>query len=397
MYPALIPARGGSKGIPKKNIAKVGPLPLIARNIIALQSSNKVSTIYVSTDDREIASVASKYGATIIERPSRLSQDCTSTDEVIRHFLNHLQDSHSSPQWFYLSQITYPFLSLHQIDALYNAKTEYPSHDSYFAATSFHSFIWQSTNNDPSRYEVVNSSQHFSNRFRRQDSPEQLIELGSVYLISRPGFLGSGSRFATNPKPVLIPNAPLIEIDNPQDLDHAKMLEPIYTSPCATAPALKDINLIITDFDGVLTDNYVFSDSSGNETIRTSKSDSLAIKDLIHELGIQVLIVSSEQNASHVHRASKLGLELYQPKGDKGKFVSDILAKLSDTMQDPVKLLYIGNDTNDLPVIPFAHVFVCPSDAHPEVLKKADVILTSKGGTTVMRELLCLLNISRKK
>jgi len=83
---AIIPARGGSKGIPGKNIKLLNGKPLIAYSIEAAKSASSISAVYVSTDSPEIASVARKYGALVIDRPKELATDTATSESVLLHF-----------------------------------------------------------------------------------------------------------------------------------------------------------------------------------------------------------------------------------------------------------------------------------------------------------------------
>lgn len=89
---AIIPARGGSKGVPGKNIKKINDIPLIAYPILAAQQSKLISDIYVSTDDDTIAQVAIKYGAKVIKRPKHLAEDDSLDIDVMRHAVERLSD-----------------------------------------------------------------------------------------------------------------------------------------------------------------------------------------------------------------------------------------------------------------------------------------------------------------
>ena len=88
----IIPARGGSKGVPGKNIKEINNIPLLAYPIIAAQQCKFISDIYVSTDDTNIASVAIKYGAKVITRPDDLAQDDSLDIDVMRHAVDYLED-----------------------------------------------------------------------------------------------------------------------------------------------------------------------------------------------------------------------------------------------------------------------------------------------------------------
>jgi len=118
---AIIPARGGSKSIPHKNIVDVGGKPLIAYSIEALKKSRVVQRVIVSTDDKKIRAVALRYGAEApFLRPKRLAEDTTPTIPVIRHALLWLEKKENyKPEYVILSQPTEPFLQPAQVDSLY--------------------------------------------------------------------------------------------------------------------------------------------------------------------------------------------------------------------------------------------------------------------------------------
>ena len=136
----FIPARGGSKGVHKKNIQTVSGIPLIARSIIALKSSSHISKIFVSTDCPEIERVAESFGAVVIKRPNELAEDSTSTDPVIEHFVDLLIARNDIPSQIALIQATFPFLNNKIIDQVCGLDDK---HDCAFAATEFHGFLWK--------------------------------------------------------------------------------------------------------------------------------------------------------------------------------------------------------------------------------------------------------------
>ena len=88
----VIPARGGSKGLPGKNIKEINNIPLLAYPILAAQKSSYISQIYVSTDSRPIKEIAQKYGALVIDRPTHLAQDDSLDIDVMRHAVEYLDD-----------------------------------------------------------------------------------------------------------------------------------------------------------------------------------------------------------------------------------------------------------------------------------------------------------------
>ena len=149
------------------------------------------------------------------------------------------------------------------------------------------------------------------------------------------------------------------------------------------------IDLIICDFDGVITDNRVWVDQDGNESIAAYRSDSMRIWEL-RELGIEVMILSSEPNRVVAARAKKMGVEAIHGVGihEKGRVMREILEKKNIQAEN---VIYIGNDRNDLPCFELAGWSVAVADAYPEVIHAADYVLTKPGGHGALRELCDLI------
>lgn len=113
---AIIPARGGSKGIPYKNIKLVGGKPLIAWNIIAAKKSKFIDDVYVSTDDEKISSIALSYGAKIINRPAELARDESSSESALLHAIGQINSEGVFPNEIVFLQCTSPLTTCEDID-----------------------------------------------------------------------------------------------------------------------------------------------------------------------------------------------------------------------------------------------------------------------------------------
>lgn len=107
---AIIPARGGSKGVPGKNVARVGGIPLIARAVRAALSSGVIDLVVVSTDDAVIASAARTAGAQVVERPAEISGDTASSESALLHALDTLAADGIAPRVTAFLQATSPFI-----------------------------------------------------------------------------------------------------------------------------------------------------------------------------------------------------------------------------------------------------------------------------------------------
>lgn len=385
-FVAIIPARGGSKGIPLKNLRLVGGLPLIARSIAALRASSSISEIYVSTDCAEISRVSAEFGAKVIERPPVLAIDEASTDPVLLHALEAISKHSPRPDQFVLAQATFPFLNNVLVDRVCEELKD--PYDCAFAATPFHSFVWSESEENSCfpTYRLQNHKHHFHTRPRRQDSSIQYLEQGSVYAIKTQSFLSSKSRFCFTPRPVVVDTPFSFEIDTPGDLYAAKNLAqtPVDT-PNRIDPSR--LRVIVCDIDGVLTDNKVFTGSNGVESVRFNKSDSLAIS-LFKSLGVTVVWLTSEVNPTHKHRAKKLGLQIVVSPTSKEEALSEIIKTYNRTFRPyQPTVVYIGNDLNDVKCLTLSDLSCCPLDSHPSILQAADLTLPVRGGEGVFRAL----------
>ena len=145
--------------------------------------------------------------------------------------------------------------------------------------------------------------------------------------------------------------------------------------------------VIFTDFDGCLTDDRVWLNHDGEEFVAANRKDGLAINRL-KELGIRVVITSTETNKVVTARATKLGIEALQGLSDKVEAIENYISKNNLTWKDS---WYIGNDINDLGAIRKARFSFCPSDAVKAVKKEVDLKLKTKGGYGVLSELVSLI------
>ena len=139
---AIIPARGGSKGIADKNLQHVGDIPLLVRTIHALQLSSSISMVYVSTDSESIARLASAYGAAVIMRPSDLSSDSASSESALLHAIEVIESRGQQPTSIVFAQCTSPFIEPADVDGVINLLD---NHDCALTVTENHAFIWRNS------------------------------------------------------------------------------------------------------------------------------------------------------------------------------------------------------------------------------------------------------------
>ena len=206
---ALIPARGGSKGIPGKNLQPVGGVPLIGRTVAAARASARVGRVVVSTDDDAIAAVAEEHGAEVVRRPAAIAGDTASSESALLHALDFLEQQGPLPERLVFLQCTSPFTHAAQIDRVL-AALDTPGINSSFAVAPWHGFLWRSDgrgiNHDPQQP-----------RQRRQDLEPSFLETGAIYAMATASFRANASRFCAPWQPVVIDDSGP-EIDTPADL-----------------------------------------------------------------------------------------------------------------------------------------------------------------------------------
>ena len=211
----LIPARGGSKGVHRKNLQEVGGIPLVARSIRAALASGVMETITVSTDDSDIADLSRREGAEVLMRPSELASDEASSESVLLHYLHEAGLDHG---YVILVQPTTPFLLGSDLRALAGLRSRF---DTALTVSPSHVFLWRETS-DGSLHGVNHDS---AQRLRRQDlGYSEFAENGGAYLISIGDFLARKHRFFGRIGCVVMPNERSIEIDTEADLKLARAL-----------------------------------------------------------------------------------------------------------------------------------------------------------------------------
>ncbi len=143
------------------------------------------------------------------------------------------------------------------------------------------------------------------------------------------------------------------------------------------------IDLIVYDFDGVMTDNRVIVFQDGSEAIMANRSDGLGVE-RIRSLGIPQMILSTETNPVVKARGTKLKLEVISGCRNKKETLSSYC---HENNYDLKQVVYIGNDLNDLEAMKIVGFPIAPADAHPDILKIACMVTTARGGEGVVKEL----------
>ncbi|MFQ5431676.1 MAG: cytidylyltransferase domain-containing protein, partial [Nitrospinota bacterium] len=243
---SIIPARGGSKGITKKNIVPVNGVPLICYTIRASINSRYVDRTIVSTDSDEIAAIAVEHGAELFTRPAELARDDTPTEPVMENVLDTLkQNENYSPEYVCLLQATSPLRVGSDIDNAFEQIIEDGS-DSLLSCCDSHSFLWKKGGGS-----AVPINYDFGKRPRRQEM-EQYRENGAIYIFKNSLFADSGNRLGGKISLYVMDESRSVEIDTQFDL---RVVEQVISEKAGglhfADDLAKRVKLFITDVDGV--------------------------------------------------------------------------------------------------------------------------------------------------
>jgi N-acylneuraminate cytidylyltransferase len=404
---ALIPARGGSKGILRKNIRLFAGYPLIAWSIAAAKQSDLVTRVIVSTDDEEIAAVAREWGAeTPFLRPAEFAQDNTTDLPVFEHALKWLADVEGyRPDVVIQLRPTSPIRPRTMVDDAIRVLANHTNADCVrgVVPAAQNPFKMWRFNGDSKPLQPLLEVAGIDEPYNapRQILPPVYWQTGHIDAILVSTITQKKSLTGDVIYPLLIDPKYTVDIDTLPDW--AKYEALVYSglemvSPGKSRRAMPEtIKMIICDFDGVVTDNLVITDQDGKESVSASRSDSMHIKTL-REKGIELMILSSEPNPVVMARAKKMSVDAIHNIGmqNKGLVMRELLEQKNIKAEN---VIFLGNDLNDLPCFEIAGWSVAVADAYPEVLRAADHVLTKTGGHGAIRELceIVLKQLSQKE
>ncbi len=367
---AIIPARGGSKGIVRKNLRTFLGKPLLAHTIEHALDAPSVTRVVVSTDDAEIAQVGRLNGANVVWRPDEISGDAASSESALVHVLDHLKTTESfEPELVVFLQATSPLRRPGEVQAAIDMLGAERA-DSLFSGSPVHGFLWRKREN-----ELTSVSMDYRLRPRRKDVGEDFIENGSIYIFKPWVLRELNNRLGG--KIVLFRQDPLsiFQIDEPGDLE-------LFTELAAITPkksdhrALSATRLLVLDFDGVMTDNRVLVSQDGAESVWCHRGDGWGIAELKRH-GVDVLVISTEVNRVVEARCRKLGIASIQACDDKLGALERVALEKHVGRHE---VAYVGNDVNDLDCLRWVGVPIAVADAVPEVRGCGALHVSSRRG-----------------
>jgi N-acylneuraminate cytidylyltransferase len=391
---AIVPARGGSKGIPRKNIRPFAGYPLIAYSIAAGLQAETVTRVIASTDDEEIAETARRFGAgTPFLRPAELAGDRTLDLPVFQHALSWLAEHEGyHPEVVVHLRPTTPLRPPDLVDRAVRILLDHPEADSARGLTPAHQNPFKMWLMDGEHRPIrpLTTVQGIEEPYNapRQVLPQAYMHTGLIDVICPATILEKNSMSGRTILPVMFESDYDIDLDTPEDWRRAKerLMRgelPIVWPGKPRRPMPDKVELLVMDFDGVLTDNRVWVDQEGREMVAANRSDSLWIN-LLREKGVQIFVLSKETNPVVAARCRKMNVPYIQGEDDKETALKKLLAECAI---EPAHSVYCGNDINDLPCFPLVGWAVAVADSVPEVARQANFVLSRPGGHGAVREL----------
>jgi YrbI family 3-deoxy-D-manno-octulosonate 8-phosphate phosphatase len=375
---AVIPARGGSQGVPLKNLEPVGGRSLLMRAVAACLQSALIDEVVVSSDHAGIQEEARRAGARVVVRPPAIAGNTASSESAVLHALTEVQGDGPAPEVTVLVQCTSPFMDPDDLDSAV-ARVLAGEADCAFSAVESHAFLWKYA---PEGLVGINHDSSF--RPRRQDRDVEFRETGAFYAMRTDGLRRYGRRFFGTLVAQRVNDDHAMEIDTVDDLHMARLRAAVLEEQerIDGLPVI-DVDALVTDFDGVHTDDRVYLSQDGVESVQVSREDGMGIA-LARRAGLKLLILSTEVNPVVAARAAKLQMAVMHGQSDKGQALKEWMAEEG---LDPNRVAYLGNDVNDLGCLRMVGWPIAVADAHPDVEAVARLKLTRRGGSGAVREL----------
>jgi YrbI family 3-deoxy-D-manno-octulosonate 8-phosphate phosphatase len=389
---AIVPARAGSKSIPKKNVRFFAGHPLLAYSIAAGLQAKRVSRVMVSTDDKEFSDIARSYGAEVpFLRPAELAADDVTDLPVFEHALHWLIENEDyRPDLVVQLRPTSPIRPRDCVDRALEILINNPQADSVrgVVPSGQNPYKMWRFSDDGSLEPLLQDAGSESYNMPRQELPATYWQTGHIDAIRTETILEKKSMSGEVILPLLLDARYTVDIDTLEDWRRAEYtllrsdLDPVLPGR-ERRSFPQSVSMVILDFDGVLTDNRVWVDGAGNEWVAANRGDGWGIARL-KERGIEVVVLSTESNPVVTARCRKLGIAVKQNLADKASALKELF---KESGVDPSETIFLGNDVNDLPCFPHVACALAVSDAHPRARSEADMVLQNPGGHGAVREL----------
>ncbi|KAL7857891.1 hypothetical protein AOLI_G00179930 [Acnodon oligacanthus] len=373
---AVILARGGSKGIPLKNIKKLAGVPLIGWVLRAAVDSEVFDSVWVSTDHDEIERVARKFGARVHRRSAEVSKDTSTSLETLQEF------SRLNPDVDVICNIqaTSPCLHPQHLKEAVEKITK-QGYESVFSVVRRHHFRWQEVKNGATSTTALNLNP--ARRPRRQDWDGELCENGSFYFATKE-LLGKG--LLQGGRTIYFEMQPEYSVDIDVDIDwpvaeHRVLRYGYFGKHKPELP-----RLLLCNVSGCLTDGQVYMSAGAEEMLSINNTDLIGISMLKKE-GMEVILISSSENPVPKPLADKLAqktdCKLMHLTEQKQMEVERLMKEKKLVWEE---VAYLGNDVPDVDCLNLAGLSAVPLDAPMVALHAAKYTCQKPAGRGAVRD-----------
>lgn len=378
---ALVPLRGGSKSISKKNIKLIAGKPLCAWVLEAACKAEAFQKVFASTEDEEIAEVVNSLNLNveILKRPVELAGDDTTTEAVMLHFANEVDFDVLAT-----IQATSPLVRPADFRGAMEKFTA-EELDSLLTAVRVKRFFWNESG-EPLNYDPIKRPmrQHFTGSF---------MENGAFYYTRKTVLDKYQTRLGGKIGIYEMPADTAVEIDEPEDWTCVEELLN-RRKENSLNERLAKIKLLAMDCDGVLTDAGMYYGEGGEELKKFNTRDGMGLA-MLREKGIKTAIITGEDSLAVKWRAEKLKIDdLYMGVNDKSSVIFELSIKYC---LNPGQIAYIGDDINDLAAFDMVGLKFAVNDAESSLKEKADHVLQACGGKGAVREICNMMIYSLRK
>lgn len=387
----LVLARGGSKGIPLKNIKMLAGVPLIGWVLRAAVDSEMFDSVWVSTDHDEIEKVAKTWGAKVHRRSPEVSRDSSSSLEAIQEF------SRLNPEVDVVCNIqaTSPCLHPHHLKEALEMITV-QGFESVFAVVRRHQFRWQEVKKSGARNRSRTKPLNLdpSNRPRRQDWNGELCENGSFYFATRElidqgilqggkiGYYEMGAEHSVD-----------IDVDIDWPVAEQRVLRYGYFG--RDKPEV--VKLLLCNVSGCLTDGQIFISASGEDMVSLNSRDNTGLRMLQKEDVEVVLLTSSEIPLSKALSDKLTQRTACQIRQMGVELLGDVQQMMKQRGLDWKEVAYMGNDQPDVECLVLAGLSAVPRDAPVVAINASKYTCHCTGGRGAVREFAEHILLLKKK
>lgn len=396
---ALVPARGGSRSIPRKNVKRFGGHPLIAYSIAAGLQAKSVDRVIVSTDDEEIAEVARSYDAEVpFRRPAELAEDHVTDLPVFEHTLAWLAEHEDyRPDLVVQLRPTSPLRPRGCIDEAVAQLWRHRNADCVRSVTPSGQNpykMWRIEEGEMSP--LLHGEFDEPYNMPRQALPPTYWQTGHIDVIRAATIVNKHTLTGDHILPYVISAGYAVDIDSPEEWEIADWVlghrDLRFIRPERSPYLMHDVQLLVMGFEGVLTDNKTLFFENGKAAVACSRGDGMGLA-LVQRQGVKVAVFSEESNGVAQARCEKLGIPCYESISDRAAFFEQLTA---EHQLGAEHVIYVGDEVGDLPGLRKAGLGVAVADAHPTVLAKADWVLEARGGHGAVREVCDLILESKR-